>query len=68
VNRQEHSAASNQKNSPWREPAKRADFENELRQRIAEDQHAKRFFAYLTGQAGFGPYYVIGSLIRDAFG
>jgi hypothetical protein len=52
--------------SPQRD--KRAKLENKLRQRIAENRLSKRYFAYLTGKAGFNPQYVISSLIRDALG
>jgi|SRR6266478_10846 len=64
-----NSAMSEDKgNDPWRDPEKRAELENKLRQRIAENPRATRYFVYLTSRAGFHPQYLIGSLIRDAIG
>jgi hypothetical protein len=69
VNRQANSTTSGaKKDSAWRDPAQRAELENKLRQRIEGNPQAKKYFAYLTGPAGFNPHYVIGSLVRDAFG
>jgi len=69
VNRRVPSTASRDhasERSPVRED--RAELENKLRQRLAKDLLSKRYFAYLTGKAGFDPQYVISSLIRDALG
>jgi hypothetical protein len=55
---------------PDRSPERheRAKLENKLRQRIAENRLSKRYFAHLTGKAGFDPQYIISSLLRDALG
>lgn len=69
MNRHTSSTASRDR-EPERspQPEERAEFENRLRQQIAENPLSKRYFAYLTGKAGFDPQYVIRSLIRDALG
>ncbi len=51
----------------WRDPEHREKLETELRQRIAGNTQARKYFAHLTGPAGLDPQYVITSLIRDAF-
>jgi hypothetical protein len=69
MSRQAHSTTGEaKKDSAWRDLALRAELENKLRLRIAGNLPAKRYFAYLTGPVGLDPQYVIGSLIRDAFG
>jgi hypothetical protein len=66
MNRQAHSTTG--EDSAWRDLAPRAELKNKLRQRIAGNLLAKRYFAYLTGPVGLDPQHVIGPLIRDAFG
>jgi hypothetical protein len=62
------SVATSEIKNLWRDAQKRAEFENELRQRIAKTPQARKYLDYLTGPVGFAEQYVIGSLIRDAFG